>query len=770
MKQVGLMTWFKYRNFGTALQVSALAHKVRELGYQPVLMNYTPRKIRNIPDNSLRGIGGKAKAILVAHFKRLKNYDSTERRHMFETFIKRNVSISNLLENAVELSDAAEALGAVICGSDQIWSPVGFDDKYFLSFVRETKKMVAYAPSLGLPVISDSSVAREMRRLVMRFRHLSVREKQGADLLENLCGMHPEVVLDPTLLLRANDWNELTSDSSVPKKFYDRPYAIAYWLGDPARYRRAVERFERTARIPVYVVPVFEIQIGTSRTVPFETGPAEFVQLIAHARYVLTDSFHGTAFAINYRKPFTVFKRFTDGEMLDQNSRIYNILTLTGLSDRLADEKNFFPTNALLNCSFDAADDRLDIEREKSWDFLRKSLAEAVSTGKSVLTSVSQLSFCCGCGACSAICPVNAISISYNDDGFYEKSVDETKCIHCRKCLSVCPVHDVDAGELKDAISLSAYQSPAIKLKRTRSSSGAIGADLAGYLANHGYLVAGCIYDKQIDRARHVLVQPDDKEGLESIKGSKYIPSESSEVFRQIMQRKNNKIVFFGTPCQVAALRKLSSQMSTGGGHLILVDLICHGVPSYLLWDKYLELRNKDTGVGTHPEVEFRSAQAGWRARSLSVEGNGQAYLKWERKDEFYAFFRPALCYMHSCYECPYRERSAADLRIGDYWGDRYRKDKMGVSMVIANTQRGADILGNLPGQMERHELSEYWSVQWPYNQQEPVFYHDLMNDLRNPAKGLAELYRQYAKPFSRREEISILYTHLKSIYNQLRK
>ena len=69
MKQVGLMTWFKYRNFGTALQVSALAHKVRELGYQPVLMNYTPRKIRNIPDNSLRGIGGKAKAILVESSK-----------------------------------------------------------------------------------------------------------------------------------------------------------------------------------------------------------------------------------------------------------------------------------------------------------------------------------------------------------------------------------------------------------------------------------------------------------------------------------------------------------------------------------------------------------------------------------------------------------------------------------------------------------------------------------------------------------------------------
>src|SRR5699024_2285823 len=129
-------------------------------------------------------------------------------------------------------------------------------------------------------------------------------------------------------------------------------------------------------------------------------------------------------------------------------------------------------------------------------------------------------------------------------------------------------------------------------------------------------------------------------------------------------------------------------------------------------------------------------------------DGNGQVYKKEENKDDFYAFFRRGLCYMESCSDCPYRERSAADLRIGDYWGDRFAYDKQGVSMVISNTTNGDDLINTIEFKktcdVSPHNLTEYWSVQFPYNQTRPLIREQLITELKNDNIALHTLRKKY--------------------------
>lgn len=186
----------------------------------------------------------------------------------------------------------------------------------------------------------------------------------------------------------------------------------------------------------------------------------------------------------------------------------------------------------------------------------------------------------------------------------------------------------------------------------------------------------------------------------------------------------------------------------------VLVDLICHGVPSQRLWKKYInELREK-YGFSFHPEINFRSENGGWHVRSIAVADKGKVYLKNDRKDPFYVFFRNSLCDMPTCYECPYREKSGADIRMGDYWGPRFEKNEEGVSMVIGITEAGKNLINSLPGKKEEHPLQEYWTVQAPYNRQKPIFYDEVMEQLRNPDVPLARIRKEYARGYEAREKM----------------
>ena len=212
------MTWYKYKNFGTALQASALYHVIKGLGYAPDLIQYDPKG--SIKEMSIRSF---AKAFL-KKIKQVFNgiYLSDERDDLYSEYLLKRITETSKCVCYPELYDLNEFYDAFVCGSDQIWSPLCFDDKFFLSFVHNERKKIAYAPSIGAEKIENPIIKEKMADLIARFSKLSVRESNGVDIIKEMIGQEAKNVLDPTLLLSSSEWDNFADTNETNR--IDTPY------------------------------------------------------------------------------------------------------------------------------------------------------------------------------------------------------------------------------------------------------------------------------------------------------------------------------------------------------------------------------------------------------------------------------------------------------------------------------------------------------------------------------------------------------------------
>lgn len=746
-KKIALMTWYKYCNFGTALQSSALYHVIKNLGYQPTMINYFREKRYIDKDEMTRFSVFKKGLDKVFSLISPHTNISDERKDLFAEYIGTHITETKECNTYPELYALNRDFDAFVCGSDQIWSPLCFDDKYFLSFVEDTNKMVSYAPSIGSTNIANPNIKSRMKNLLERFPNIAVREKQGAEIVNELTGRKAEVVLDPTLLVPADEWDKVIGDKI---KRIQGDYIICYYLGDYKRYSKWVQNLSEQLKMPAYVIPVFRNQDGKS--VPFAVGPNEFVSLIKNAKYVCTDSYHGMLFAVNYNIPFSVFPRFKPDDPKNQNSRIFSFLEILSLENRLVD-LHLKPNKELLtSLDYSNVNQKIELWREKSLRYLSTELERATSNASDATNSKLVITKqCCGCGACASICPKQAININVDSEGFRHYEIDEDLCIKCRQCQTVCPMNTVTSQSLAESINLCSFKNMDSAIL-AKSSSGAAAYTISSHYNNLGYYICGVTYDAIKREARHEVVEPGQSDQLAKFQGSKYIQSDSANgITETVRLSKTHKVVFFGTPCQVAGLDKALCKAGSRD-NAILVDLICHGVPTKYLLEKYLNYIDNKYGTGAYPNVSFRYGKNHWRERYIYIQGMGRNYGASEKNDDFYRFFRRCLCYAASCYECPYREKSSADIRIGDYWGDKFRNDKSGVSMVIVNTKKGNSViadLSNIPGiEIKQQDLKEYWTVQFPQNPSEPLYRNELINSFMNPNENLHTLADEYCNGY----------------------
>lgn len=748
-KKVALMTWYRYENYGTVLQASALCYVLKGLGTAPYLVQYPPK-------GALKS--GKKYGFFRRCMDKMRSmqdgpYTSAERTARFQNYLQDRIKETELCLSYPELHDLNGKYDAFLCGSDQIWSPLCYDEKYFLTFVDDTSKIIAYAPSFGSSQIMNLEVKKRVADHISRFRHLSVREKQGAELIQELTGQKPTVVLDPTLLLSGKQWE--TYAEVIKQERLSGEYILCYFLGEEKKYRPFVQALKKRMGLPVYIVPVTRKQRGSSETIPFEVGPGEFVSLVRQAAYVCTDSFHGMAFAINFQIPFTVFKRFEDKDPRNQNSRIFSLLEILGLENRLMKSGKMEAQKVTLSVDFSESQKRLEAWKHSSMQYLEEALRAAFAVGKrrELKASFRITDKCCGCSACVSICPQKAVSLVKDAEGFQHCHIVSDACVQCGLCRQVCPMNGVEAPSLEKAENLYAVKSWD-KETLTQSSSGGAGYELAALLHQKGYAVCGCAYVPEERVAKHIWISTEENEKLHLLQGSKYIQSHCEVAMSELTARaERGAIAFFGTPCQCAAADKLLRRKGLRE-RAVIVDLICHGIPTAYLWEKYLDEKDREHGTGLYPQVHFRDKADGWRQRSLKVQGEQVNCVHGEREDDFYTFFRSGYCRMQACFDCPYRQRSAADLRIGDYWGSRFEKDNEGVSMVLANTARGEALISILRKncQVERTVLEEYWLVQYPYNPVYPLERDKLIEDLSRKDTSLKDLRKRYCAVFEQQE------------------
>ena len=255
-----------------------------------------------------------------------------------------------------------------LCGSDQIWNPNYFKKCNFLDFVSESNKKIAYAPSIGTTQLTENE-KKKMKSYLDRFDKISVREESSKRLIESVVDKPVQVVCDPVFLLSREKWIE-----KMQLKEPEEKYILCYFLGDNPEYQKMTEKLQESLKIKVKIIPTntfgYALGFETQKTV----GPKDWLSLLYGAEFVLTDSFHATAFSIIFNKSFYVLKRFSDTSPKSQNSRIYHLLNMTGLEDRIW--QNTTNVSYIENDIWKTVDEKMRTERETSTLWLKNALED----------------------------------------------------------------------------------------------------------------------------------------------------------------------------------------------------------------------------------------------------------------------------------------------------------------------------------------------------------------------------------------------------------
>lgn len=314
---------------------------------------------------------------------------------------------------------------------------------------------------------------------------------------------------------------------------------------------------------------------------------------------------------------------------------------------------------------------------------------------------------CTGCFLCAGVCPKKCISVSLDSMGHPYPVIDRAECIDCGLCVKSCPSLKDRADDCMMSEPSDAYAAWAKDSEEYRSSaSGGAASVLARYFISQGGVAYGCSSvpseDGKGPYIRHIRVTSGDEVSL--LKGSKYVQSSISDILPLVRKdvREGRKVLFVGTPCQVAAVKGLFSE---DPDNLMLVDIICHGVPSSEFFREYVSgyLKIAPGNVG---RVTFRSE--GKFSMLLFSAGGDVLYshqpLTGLRTEElYYNLFMDAFTYRDSCYRCRYaRPERISDITIGDFWGvgDGLPPHPDGVSVLLPVSDKGREIIASLKDRM----------------------------------------------------------------------
>lgn len=301
---------------------------------------------------------------------------------------------------------------------------------------------------------------------------------------------------------------------------------------------------------------------------------------------------------------------------------------------------------------------------------------------------------CTGCHACKAACPRNCIHMEADSEGFLYPIVDRSRCVQCGLCESACPV-------LQRAVTSNRPEAYAAQSKdddlRYVSSSGGIFTEISCSIIRSGGVVFGAAFDEGF-AVKHIWVET--LEDLAKLRGAKYVQSEIGEAYGQARRfLQNGRIVLFsGTPCQISGLR---SFLGREYGNLLTQDIICHGVPSPLVWEKYIQYRESEKKKKVSG-VTFRNKEHGWKGYHVCFEFDDRTRnLRSSSDDQYMRSFLSDLCLRPSCHECTFKAQNrASDLTLADFWGiDKVlpdMDDDRGTSLVIVNTDRGREVFDEI--------------------------------------------------------------------------
>ncbi|MBQ7067113.1 MAG: Coenzyme F420 hydrogenase/dehydrogenase, beta subunit C-terminal domain [Lachnospiraceae bacterium] len=308
-------------------------------------------------------------------------------------------------------------------------------------------------------------------------------------------------------------------------------------------------------------------------------------------------------------------------------------------------------------------------------------------------TVYSEKKYCSGCGACSYSCKLNAIQMKPDEEGFLYPIINPELCVQCGKCRKVCPFIKENT---KNGIPKVYAAKNASDAERKSSSSGGIFTLLSDAVLESGGVVYGALFDSKM-QVIHKCASS--KEERNSLRGSKYIQSNLKHIFLQVQQDalEGKKILFTGTPCQIAGLK---SFLGKEYSNLYLCDIVCHGVSSPQIFKDYIFYIEKKYQSKIE-EISFRDKEQGWTHQKWKIKlQSGQILLDNTDLRIYKNLYYGHVIQRPSCHVCPYADiHRQGDITLGDFWGIENSlpdfKDELGINVVLVNTHKGTELFEN---------------------------------------------------------------------------
>lgn len=374
-KNIAVVNRTNLKNYGSVLQVYALCHALRNLGYDSEIVWESGNISRNydIRPNKIIKTGLKLlchPSLLASTLKTIKEVKAVKvdesKIALFDDFVAKHIDQTLYPHDELVKVASSDKYDKFVVGSDQIWctTTLYVDPMMYLRFAPKDKR-IAYAPSLGRDYIPGYN-KRTMRKYINDIPCVSVREDKGRELIKELTGRDVPVVLDPSLLLTSEDWDRLKVEVETPSR-----YILCYFLDTPSdQLKNSIMAFAKEKGLFIMALGQFGKFIHPEVSVYYPTtGPCEFLDYVSKATVVITDSYHGMLFSINYKKCFWAVAR--DYKQFDQSSRHQTVLKRLDLENRyLTSQFNF----TLDEIDYDKVRKIIDADRAFSLNYLKESI------------------------------------------------------------------------------------------------------------------------------------------------------------------------------------------------------------------------------------------------------------------------------------------------------------------------------------------------------------------------------------------------------------
>lgn len=706
MKRVGIVSCYFKNNYGSMLQAYAT---------KKILDNSNiPNETINI-DNNIDFEKGKRRYYIsqIFNFSFIKSKLGMIKMIIdikLNKELRKNVSIrnrkykkfrnefnlsrsSNTYEDLTKL--AKERYSDVIVGSDQLWLPVNVVSNYYtLNWVPEAINKISYSTSFGV-----SSIPKKYNDLYSKFLkridHLSVRENTGVKIVKDITNQNAKLVCDPTILLTKEEWNEVAIKDRIIKE----KYILCYFLGSNIEHRKFAERLKKKTGYKIVSLNHSDEYVKYSDIfadiTPYDIGPREWINLVKNAEFVCTDSFHGTVFSLIYNKLFFNFRRYNSNAKGSTNSRLDSLLKIAEInSERILNGTEDIDDVLKYKIDFERVNKNLDKYRKDSKEWLLNSIIWKDENIKHI--NITSKEDCCGCTACMNKCPKGAIRMMSDNEGFVYPQIDKEKCINCGVCKDTCPIINKNKiSKFEQKAYLFQNKNEAV---RSKSTSGGFFSAVGEYVIKNNGICFGAAYDESF------LVEHQEANNINKLKKfrkSKYVQSKLEDTFKKVkLYLEGNKLVCFsGTPCQVAGLY---SYLGKNYDNLVLIDIMCHSVPSPLVFEKYKKYILKKLSAEKILSINFRDkSKYGYKYSMMTVETDNGIYSEGIDTDPYLRAFFGDYSVRPSCYNCQFKtQERVSDITIWDCFNinelDKEFDDDKGTTRILIQSPKGEKILKKL--------------------------------------------------------------------------